>query len=319
MRKDRIGCILISTLALGVFTGCNHKDLEYCEDEVGTLEVVFDWRNASSADPASMGLYMFDQPTGKGERFSFSNKHGGTIRIEPSDYDAIAYNNDNTDWALLRNTSQKETFEIRTPESGALTSSGVSTRAIPLASGTEDQTIVKTPGMLWTASGKDLTVIHSNSHQQITLYPEESVCHYTVKVLDVTNADCLSGKTVDGTLSGLAGGFHPHLAKPSSSRVIMPFDLTLSSDGTSLEGNFLTFGKDPDTDPDHTLTLYMLLNDGSKRYYTYDVTDQVNKAADPHHVLIIVRGLDIPKTEENTGGFVPTVNDWHHENVDIKM
>ena len=45
---------ILTAVALAAMTGCNHKDL--CFDHTHTLnvKVVFDWRNASDANPSSM-------------------------------------------------------------------------------------------------------------------------------------------------------------------------------------------------------------------------------------------------------------------------
>lgn len=69
----------------------------------------------------------------------------------------------------------------------------------------------------------------------------------------------------------------------------------------------------------HKLTIYLFLTDGTKWYYTYDVTDQVSKAPDPHHVHIAVSGLTLPEPMLTGGGLMPDVKDWNDVNIDISM
>ena len=69
----------------------------------------------------------------------------------------------------------------------------------------------------------------------------------------------------------------------------------------------------------HTLTVYAVLSDESKWYYTYDVTDQIHSAPDRRDVHIVLDGLPLPKPIVNGGGFQPDVDDWQSVNVDIEM
>ncbi len=64
----------------------------------------------------------------------------------------------------------------------------------------------------------------------------------------------------------------------------------------------------------------MVLNDGSKWYHSFDVTDQVSKASDPTHVHIIVRGLDLPHAQSDKDSDASIdVNEWQEVDIDLKM
>lgn len=308
---------LFAILASAVFTGCTHKDL--CFDHTHTLdvEVIYDWRNAPDADPASMELYLFDVKNNEMTRFNFQGRDGGPIRIGANTYDAIGFNSDLTDWARFRNTSDVSTFEIYTDDAAALSAYNLDPMAIPRAEASAQERMALTPGMIWNDCEENVTVKSGVDKQIITLYPEEAVCHYTVTIRDIENAQYLNGSELDGTLSGMSESYLHGQKSASDSRVTMPFVL-YSTDGLTLHSSFLTFGESPMSKYPHILTIYMMLTDGSKWYTTYDVSEQIYNAPDPKHVDIVVSGLKLPKPI-SSGGFVPNVNDWQDIQVDIKM
>lgn len=69
----------------------------------------------------------------------------------------------------------------------------------------------------------------------------------------------------------------------------------------------------------HKLVIYAIMADGSKNYYTFDVTTQVDEAASPHDVHILLDGLPLPKPIVNGGGFHPVVDEWQNIDVDVPM
>lgn len=117
----------------------------------------------------------------------------------------------------------------------------------------------------------------------ITLYPAVSVCRYTVEIRNAKNLKYVSG--VGSSISGLAGGLLPGAGADAltGERVTIPFDAVTGKDKdgekTVITGGLLTFGHKAGNN--HTLTVYAVLADGSKWYYTYDVTDQIHSAPDP--------------------------------------
>ena len=74
-------------------TSCEHKELCLDHAHAVEVEVVFDWRNAPDAAPASMSLYLFP---GDGEalRYDFTGRDGGTIRVPIGKYEALCLNSD---------------------------------------------------------------------------------------------------------------------------------------------------------------------------------------------------------------------------------
>lgn len=302
------------------FTSCDHKDL--CFDHTHNIEteIVFDWRNAPDAHPSSMVVVMFDPDQKKDEiRYILSGRDGGTIDLPFGKYNSLALNADLNDWANLRNLGDIETAEIYTNDAQELTAYNLMSASVPKVRGTEDERMAATPGMAWSARTDSVKLDVNDTHKVITLYPDEIVCHYTVEILDVENLQNARGEIIDGTLSGMAEGFLHGKKKSTDTPVTMPFTLAIDNENKGLKGEFLTFGECCDTQRQHILTIYLFLSDGSKWYYSFDVTDQVHKAPDPHHVNIIVRGLTLPRPLQSDAGLHPDVNDWQTETVDISM
>lgn len=309
-------CALILAALL---SSCNHKDLCYGVEKKTGVEVVYDWRYAPEAHPASMGIYLYPQAGGNEIRFIFPNSTGGPITVPATKYYAVGLNMDNTDWAVFENPEDASSFAISTPDAAALEAAGLDVLSVPRARDTDSERMAKTPGALWTDRVDGIDLTDTSVDHVITLYPEDRLCHYTVDVYDVENAASLDGATVDGTLSGMAEAFMVGREETSDTPVTHPFVLTLDRQEASLHSEFETFGETSRTARQHILSLYAIMDDGSKMHYTYDVTDQVSKAPDPRNVHIVVRGLPLPAPFTGGMGLVPDVNDWQSVNITIHM
>ncbi len=317
LRHTLLTLTLLSATAL-TLSSCHHKDLEYATP-VADVVVVFDWRDAPDADPSSMGLYLYNTDDNSSLRYIFDNKNGGPLHAPLGQYSALCINSDNTDWARVTDTDDIDGFEILTHDVSMLTGQSLQTYALPRAAGTETERMVATPGMLWGSRLDNIDLIYHEGTTTVTLYPEELICRYTVTVLDVENLEYARGASIDATLSGMAQGYMLGLMRPSDTAVTMPFSLAAPKSGESLNASFLTFGVTPTRSLSHILTIYVILADGTKWYYTFDVTDQVNEAPDPRHVDIIVRGISLPTPISGGSGFIPDVNDWQAVDVDLDM
>ncbi len=316
MKTDKL---FLSALLAMSLTSCHEKELCYDHVHRVDIDVVFDWQNAPDADAKSMALYMYDTESGDHLRYIFDNNHGGPLSIPFGTYNGLCLNSDDTDWAIIRNENDINSFEIYTADANALETTGLSTRTMPRARATEEERVAKTPGMIWSDRQDAIDLPVTTTRKTITFYPDEDVCHYTVDIYDVSNISAIEGSALDGTISGMAEGYYHGKKQATDTAVTMPFVMTVDKDKASLHSEFLTFGECPDVKNSHTLTVYMYLDDGSKKYYNFDVTDQVADAPDPKHVHIIIHGLSIPNPLTETGGFVPDVNDWEAVYINLNM
>ena len=74
----------------------------------------------------------------------------------------------------------------------------------------------------------------------------------------------------------------------------------------------------------HLLTIYAILADGSKWYYTNDVTDQMHDSSsstptDDNHIYIELDDLPVPKPIVNGSGFQPTIDGWQGVEIEVGM
>lgn len=311
---------VVATVGVGSFLfSCRHKDLFFENPERRDFSIVFDWRNDPDANPASMAVMLFPSTGDQNIRFDFTGRDGGHVTLPPDTYMAIAFNSDNTDWIRFSNTDDYDNLELFTGPADVLPASGAVTRNIPRAPEASEEPHARTPETIWTDSQENLILNPDDKDKVFTFYPEDGICYYTVDILDVKNIRYSSGSEIDATLSGMSRGWHPGRKCTSSSKVTYPFTLTGDIPDSSLHGEFKTLGEVPNDNGDHFLSVYLILSDGSKRYYSYKVTDQIRNAPDPRHVHIIVRGLDIPQPISSGSGLIPDVNDWSNVDVGLDM
>lgn len=301
-----------AALSLG---SCEHKKLCYDHTHSTGVNVVFDWQNAPEASPATMSLYLLPTDGRTAQRYEFTNREGGRITPLPGTYDAICLNSD-TEAVLLRGLDLHETFEAYTRSASLLETLGQSGHKVPQAEGTEDEPVVLTPDMLWTDHAEAIVIVASDEEQTITLYPKTAVSTYTFEIRNAANLNYVTA--LGGSLTSMAGSYFPGRDELAESLSTIPFEA--HSDGVStVSGGFLTFGYHPMTTSPHNMVIYAVLLDGSKWYYTYDVTDQIHNAADKRHVNIVLDGLPLPKPIVNGGGFQPGIDEWQQIDVDIEM
>lgn len=321
MKYQKIYGILTAVTLCIVASSCRHKDL-YMEEELSQkVYVLFDWRNAPEANPASMAFYLYESDYTQPQRYIFSGNKGGEIHIPFGRHHSLCIDGDNVSWAHISKQETLGTFELSTLDSEGLKALGISTEGIPRAKGSEDERIATTPGMAWGDTHLEISIVPHNGNDTITLYPEELVCHYTVDIYEVENLEGVATTNIDATLSGMAEAVNVSDNAGTDTQVSMSFQLETNSTEKSLHGDFLTFGESEHVSAPHYLTVYMILNDGSKWWHSFDVTEQVSQAPDPRHVHIIIHGLPLPEPPpENEGaGLIPDVNDWQPVNIDLHM
>lgn len=334
------GLAMLYLMTLSVLlSSCEHKDLCYHHPHTKTLRVEFDWRDAPDANPEGMCVFFYplDGEDAPQRRFDFTGKTGGGIEIQVGRYRVLCYNND-TESVLLRGTDAFDTHEGYTREGSIFESIyGSGANYAPKAKEAEDERVVISPDMIWGCAALDVEISETgvsylcfpeseredwsgkpavSTEQVITLYPHELVCTYTYEVRNVKNLK--HATQMCGSLSGMAPSLLFGDESLGTECVTIPFESV--SDGVStITGRFYTFGHHEENTAPHKLLLYVWFVDGSKYYYTFDVTDQIHSAPDKRHVHIIIDGLDFPQPIGNGSGFQPSVDDWQTVEEDIIM
>lgn len=298
-------------LSASVLTSCYQKELCYTHPHTKGVNVVFDWRNAPSAHPASMSLYMHPRDDGSPSQYELAGRDGGRIELSPGLYDALCINGDGSR-NYFRNTESLETFEVYTREVKSLEGIDELIAKLPRAKGAGGEPVVHEPDSVWcdvTQSPFALPsgVDQENADYTLTLYPRPLFRTCTVEIRNVENLQYVQG-SLSATLSGLSGGVMASSGTPTDSHVTVPFGLR--PHGTALTGSFRTFGYAPKKQVSHKLVVYAVLKDGSRRFFTYDVTDQVRNAPDPFHIRIVLDKLTLPVSISGSGGFKATLSEW---------
>ena len=321
---NKLFSILLLTVIL-ILGGCEHKELCYDHRHNVELEVVFDWSKSPGGSPYLMDLYLLPEGGGRTEHYQFGRNRnseitGGKISVPIGRYRAICLNSD-SETNMLRGTDSWESFEVYTITGSllsTLSASGVRADEPPRAEGTDDERVAYAPDGLLVGIEQNLQLTVPGNSYRVTFTPENALCNYTVRVVNVTNLKYTQG--VSGTLSSMAGGLLAGNGELTDERVIMSFNGKSDWEVSTITGTFHVFGHCPAVPNPHWLTIYAVLSDGRKIYKSYDVTDQVHNAPDPRNVEILIDGLELPKPITNGSGFQPGVDNWQDgEDIEIEL
>lgn len=332
-----------------LLSSCHYKDLDYEGVQWVEVNVVFDWTGPNAtkapaipaADKPGVGMtvlfYNLNSPAVEPIRYDLPGRLGGTVRLYPGKWRAIAYNYD-TETILYRGMADITTLEAYTRISSVEEGTQLSRSGMPRADRTEDEDVILEPDPLWGAAGDVFTLTDDDittpadvnpKRTTITLYPTTRVYEVTVTILNVPNLQY--SNQFGAALSGLAPSVWMETAVPGEGSVTQAFSGG-PIDETTLQMRFRTFGHclhadQGDINP-HILTIYVILSDGSKWYYTVDVTDQLHPTDgdpsgddddDDHTISIVVDGLPIPKPIVNGSGFHPTIDGWQGVEIEVTM
>ena len=309
---------------VALFSSCNHKDLAY--DSTAPLKVLFDWQKAPDAQPTGMTVLFYKPEDSSAEpiRYDLSGMLGGTVQLSPGLYQAIAYNYD-TETILYRGQVQPDALEAYTRISSLEEGTQLSpTRAqMPRAVSTENEPIILEPDMLWGAVSEPLALTGFEEEQSTVLQPVPRVRDITITIHNVPNLQ-YTGQ-FGGALSGLASSVWMSTGQVGGDCATQAFPVYVL-DATTLQMQFRVFGHCPHRDNGvintHLLTIYAILADGSKWYYTQDVTEQLHDTKlnpDDTHIYIELDELPLPKPIVNGSGFQPTLDSWQSIEINVGM
>lgn len=308
-------CLLSCVAVLTFLAGCEYKELCYDHSHVVWYRIIFDWSKSPDASPGSMSLYLFTKNGNKVSRYEFADRKGGVIPIQEGEYTALCLNSD-TEGIYYRNTEKRTTFEVTTP-----TTTLMHGAAVPRAKGVGDERMSLEPDMLWCNHTDCLYVKRDIDGQSLTLYPQTGIHTYSITIHSVDNLEHVA--QIYASISTMAGGILIGIGPDARTdeRVTVPFGMVASPDKKSITGQVRTFGHCPSSVNSHKLVIYIVLDDGSKWYYTYDVTRQLHSAPDPQNVQIRLDTLPIPEPigGGDGGGFVPDVDEWQDFEVDVNI
>ena len=315
--------------SLFFLTSCDYKDLCYDHSHSAGVNVRFDWQKAPDLNAKGMTVLFYDtERTGNPERYDFVGRDGGTARLVTGSYRAVAYNYD-TETILYRGMESSSTLEAYTRRSSI--EEGTQMAAIsrgytmPRAGGTEDEPVILEPDPLCGAQS-DVFQLDASVAGDVTIAPLMRTKVVVVTINHVPNLQYTS--QIGGALTGLAPSVNMTTGQLGEGCATQAFTASAKGDSTIVM-TFNIFGHCPHAKGDvhntHLLTVYAVLADGSKWYYTQDVGDQMH---DPSHgggtgedveIDIEVDDLPIPKPIVNGSGFQPTIDGWQGIEIQVDM
>ncbi len=319
----RISKFLLLSSSVLVLTSCEYKDLCYDHNHWATVKVSFDWQKAPEATAKGMTVlfYQADAQSSEPVRYDFGLE-GGTARLDPEAYHAVCYNND-TEAILYRGSDNTNTLEAYTRKSSIEEGTQLMRSGMPRAAGTEEQTVILEPDPLWGAA-KDVPALLPNSRDvSLVFQPEYRYLVVHVTIINVPNLQYTG--SFAGALSGLAPSVFMASGQLGEGMVTEAF-VARQVDETTLSMSCNIFGHCPRLSEgesnEHILTVYAILADGSKWYYSIDVTEKMHQGAvvgGEQEIDIVIDGLPVPKPIVNGSGFQPTVDGWQGVEIDVGM
>ena len=316
------------------------RDLCYDHSHISNLQVGFDWQEVPEMHPKGMTVLFYDtkQDYQEPERYDFAGTEGGTARLLTGSYRALAYNYD-TETILYRGSESLSTLEAYTRnssvEEGTQLAPFTRGQSMPRAVGTENEQVILEPDELCGAVS-DGFALNIDETAQVLIKPEFRTKEVVITITNVPNLQYTS--QFGGALSGLAPSINMatgHLGEGSATESFACYAV----DATTLKMKFRIFGHCPERHNheheqeqghseslhSHLLTIYAILADGSKWYYTADVSKQMHKEQPTpgpegeDEIDVDIDGLPIPKPIVNGGGFQPTVDGWQSIEIDVGM
>ena len=310
------------TLAALLLCSCQYKDLCYDHNHWIYANTTYDWSHVAAPKPMRAMYYNLSDSEVEPIIYDFIS-NGGLARLTGATYQAISYNND-TETILYRNGSSINTLEAYTRQSSLEEGTRLSfTRgSMPHFTAKEPEIVILEPDTLYSATSEpfqtelaDTVDIHFQSK---TRYHEVTITIHNVPNLQYTG-------NFGGALSGLASSVNMSTGIVSEDCVTEAFECRVV-DATTLQMNFRIFGHCPHQDEGvtniHLLTIYAVLADGQKWYFTQDISEQMHLTSqkdENYHIYVELDGLPVPKPIVNGSGFQPTIDGWQGVNIDVTM
>lgn len=322
--------VVVALLSGAALSSCIFEDEGYCPDRISFI-IENDWSLCHDASPEGMAYIFFPVDGAEPWRFDFAGREAGKVTMVLGKYSFLSYNDDTYN-VLFRDEDRYDTYQAYTAETDLLGSIPGPERGVSLPQ-TAGERAVRCPDMMWGCAysafslqydgvryvpfplAQSDTVMKYSPDFVLTAIQRPLTARYSFRIEDIEN---LSGvKSMSAALSGMAGA----MTLVSGIREAYPSTLSLDAsilDPTTAGGRFCTFGIPDKPSADNILNLFVILKDGRRFCYQFDVTGQVRSAPDPMNVCLIVRGLvlEIPDTSGDTG-FEVAVDGWETVVVNI--
>lgn len=313
-------------LPLIILSGCRHKDL--CYPAANTLVVNFDWTEEPEVIPKNITTFFYPIDTEgcsrdtercsarEPIRWDFSNREGGEVRLTPGRYRVLAFNNDSE---VLRYREEQRYETIESFTGATLTLNGMLS-GVRYPRGDADEPHQLPPDPFYAGRVDYLRVEPAGSNtslQQVVLIMKREYIDIDVEIAHIGNLSQAVGITA--SLTGLAGGYFIGLDKLAKRSVSVPIEMKWAKEGDAAYGSSTAYGIQDEME--HTLTLYVVMQDGKGYIYTFDVTKQVIDQEGKKVIRVVIdEEIKLPEAEpQSGGGWHVEVDEWTNVYLDIKM
>lgn len=321
----------VVSLAFGAtLSSCILEDIEACSDRI-PFTIENDWRSCPDAAPGGMAYIFFPDDGSEPWRFDFAGRDAGEVKMAPGNYRFLSYNDD-TAHVLFRGDGGYDSYKAYTGETDLLGLIPPVDRGESLPR-IADERILECPDMMWGCAYYDFSLRYDGVYYMpgaaprfrsrmeyspdfvLTAAQRPLTAHYSFRIEDIEN---LSGvKSMSAALSGMAGA----MLIASGVKEDYPSTLTFKAsilDAATAGGEFFTFGIPDAPSVPNIFSLFVVLKDGRRFCYRFDVTDRVRSAPDPMNVSLIMRGIKLEEPEpESDAGFDVSVDGWETVIVNI--
>lgn len=312
--------LIFILLTILVFVGCTHKEL--CYDHPHTLEVdvKFDWLNSPEADPETMSLYLFSDDGSAPQRYEFTDKSGGKIRVMPGCYKAICLNSDTRNMRFL-DKSCFEDFSITMKDAehlSGLTSMGTMSD-VPETKDGFNERFAMSSDSLWTAN--DISVLFDENMRMLSMEPAAVFVAIDIEIRNIDNMKWLT--SASAALTTMAESYNLSCGQLSEEGVTIPFATVVDRNDATMKGSLLALGHCPTKEYNHSLIISALMIDGVTYDLVFDVTEQMHDLNDGSKITIVLDNISLPEPGPpeggSTGGFKPEVGNWTSVDIGIAM
>lgn len=305
--SSKIVLLVVFCLAIAASLCSCQKDLAYAIDADRQIDVSFNWNDDNKK--SRMAVWIFPS-VGSGLFYSVPTDEVSTVDTQRGCLRAFCYNDDN-DINQFEISTWEESL-VTTGRTEILTKSVFGDNELNTPRGGDEEEPVRfQPSELYC----DTCSIISDEGSYILFSPKSPLMEIDVRVKNVKGVEGV--KYVSAALSGMASGLHLSTLNPTGVACTIPMDMIANADGT-IRGKLLSFGRFDNFVGKNVLTIYVLLSDGQKIYYTYDVSEKMAQSGGNAKIELIIEEMTIPDVQAN-GGFNPQLDSWNTIEEEIAM
>jgi len=262
---------------------------------------------------------FYDSSTHKLVTDEFLAPEGGFVNIAPGVYDVMVY-------SLGTETTQITGTDSRGMAYAFTSQTGTRVKVQSKAGGESEPVnvnVIYEPDHVWVGrvSGVVIPAQVAEVREVTTIVIESSMTPlletYTLQIKNVNGAGNI--RKADIYVTGQAPGKYLWDGRYSFTPVAISFPMVVAPGDGKLLTVFNTFGKLPGVEADVIMNILVTTEGGGRYQWTFDVTDQFDNPDNTGHEIIIDEPVDVPSPDAGAGGFMPTVDDWAVEIVDIPL